>query len=99
MGERTGGLLGFGMRVTMIFAVLLGAVALAPLPVMAEPKMGAAKPGATSSDVSSQSQRPRIRVQRGGRLLYRDCNFRLAQQMRPSGPVIVPVQYCWWVRG
>jgi len=82
------------MRLTMLLAVLLGASALAPLPVSAEPKSGV-----TSSDVSSQSQRPRIRVQRGGRLLYRDCNFRLAQQMRPSGPVVVPVQHCWWVRG
>ena len=25
--------------------------------------------------------------------------FRLAQQWRPSGTVIVPVQRCWWVRG
>jgi hypothetical protein len=78
----------------MSLAVLLGAVALAPLPAMAGPKAGA-----TASDVSSQSQRPRIRVNRGGRLLYRDCTFHLAQQWRPSGPVVVPVQRCWWVRG
>lgn len=29
---------------------------------------------------------------------YRQCDFRLAQEMRPSGPVIVPRQRCWWVR-
>jgi len=43
--------------------------------------------------------RTRLRVYPGGRLLYRDCSFRLAQQWRPSGTVIVPVQHCWWVRG
>jgi hypothetical protein len=42
---------------------------------------------------------PRIRVRPGGRLLYRDCKFWLAQEYRPSGTVIVPRQYCWWVRG
>ena len=53
-----------------------------------------------STDVSAQERRPptRFRVY-PGRLLYRDCTFRLAQQWRPSGPVIVPVQRCWWVRG
>ena len=42
---------------------------------------------------------PRIHVRPGGRLLYRDCKFWLAQEYRPSGTVIVPRQYCWWVRG
>jgi hypothetical protein len=32
-------------------------------------------------------------------LLYRDCDFRLVQQWRPGGAVIVPWQRCWWVRG
>lgn len=26
----------------------------------------------------------------------RICRFRLAQEYRVSGPVIVPQQYCWW---
>jgi hypothetical protein len=82
------------MRVTIVLAMLLGAIALAPLTAKAGPKTGV-----TASDMSSQSQRPRIRVQRGGRLLYRDCTFHLAQQWRPGGPVVVPVQRCWWVRG
>jgi hypothetical protein len=29
---------------------------------------------------------------------YRQCTFRLAQEVRPSGTVIVPRQRCWWVR-
>lgn len=55
---------------------------------------------AAATDVSSQREpRTRLRVYPGRRLLYRDCTFRLAQQWRPSGTVIVPVQRCWWVRG
>lgn len=26
----------------------------------------------------------------------RICRFRLGQEYRVSGPVIVPQQYCWW---
>jgi hypothetical protein len=83
-------------------AVALGVLvilAFGTIPADAEP--AGSRPGAAASEVSSQSRRPstRLRVYRGGRLLYRDCTFRLAQQWRPSGPVIVPVQRCWWVRG
>ena len=55
---------------------------------------------AVPTELSAQIRRPpaRLRVY-PGRLLYRDCTFRLAQQWRPSGPVIVRVQRCWWVRG
>jgi hypothetical protein len=55
---------------------------------------------AMSMDVSAEARRPptRFRVY-PGRLLHRDCTFRLAYQWRPSGTVIVPVQRCWWVRG
>ena len=57
-------------------------------------------PQVASTDLSAQFRRPRARLRvYPGRLLYRDCIFRLAQQWRPSGPVIVPVQRCWWVRG
>ena len=54
----------------------------------------------TPTEFSAQLRRPpaRLRVY-PGRLLYRDCTFRLAQQWRPGGTVIVPVQRCWWVRG
>jgi hypothetical protein len=34
-----------------------------------------------------------------GRLLYRRCVERLELQNRPSGPVLYPLTYCWWVRG
>lgn len=32
-------------------------------------------------------------------LLYRRCVERLELQHRPSGPVLFPLTYCWWVRG
>jgi len=53
-----------------------------------------------SAQVVVRRAPPRLRVYPGGRrLLYRDCDFRLVPQYRPSGPVIVPWQRCWWVRG
>jgi hypothetical protein len=78
------------MRRLAFFATILGACALLT-PAGAQTQ----KPGAT--ELSSQA-RPRLRVY-PGRLLYRDCTFRLAQEWRPSGPVVVPRQRCWWVRG
>jgi hypothetical protein len=52
-----------------------------------------------SSDFSAQS-RPRARFRvNPGRLLYRECSFKLVPEWRPSGTVIVPRQRCWWVRG
>lgn len=71
--------------------------AVMPGAVMADP---VTKGASTSTDISAQERRPptRFRVY-PGRLLYRDCTFRLAYQWRPSGTVIVPVQRCWWVRG
>jgi hypothetical protein len=78
---------------------MLGSLALGLTPAAAEPA-GTARV-ASPSEQSSQARRPptRLRIYRGGRLLYRDCSFHLAQQWRPSGPVVVPVQHCWWVRG
>ena len=73
--------------------------------LLATAGMGRAEPIRTSaqsaaSDISAQERRPpRLRVYpRGRRLLYRDCDFKLVQQYRPSGTVIVPWQRCWWVR-
>lgn len=75
---------------------LLGAMSVLPASAQTIANSGIA----TASDISSQREpRTRLRVYPGRRLLYRDCTFRLAQQWRPSGPVIVPVQRCWWVRG
>jgi len=83
-----------------LLGALVAATAFtAPAAVLAAPK--ATKAAASSTELSAQEYRPRtrLRVYPGGRLLYRDCSFRLAQQWRPSGTVIVPVQHCWWVRG
>jgi hypothetical protein len=81
----------------VVIAAFLAAVALEPVEAAAAP---IAKGASASTEVSAQARRPptRFRVY-PGRLLYRDCTFRLAQQWRPSGTVIVPVQRCWWVRG
>jgi len=81
------------MRILLALAVALPVVTLAPVAAGAEP--------AASSEFSSQDYRtrPRIRVYPGQRLLYRECTFRLVQEWRPSGTVIVPRQRCWWVRG
>ena len=87
--------LGSCMRWAWI-AAMLGA--MTPATVAAAPAIKGAR---ASTDISAQERRPptRFRVYPGRRLLYRDCTFRLAQQWRPSGTVIVPVQHCWWVRG
>ena len=81
----------------VVVMTLLGAIVPGSIEAAAAPP---SKGGSASTDVSGQERRPptRFRVY-PGRLLYRDCTFRLAQQWRPSGTVIVPVQRCWWVRG
>ena len=82
----------------MIGLALLAIVAASPMPAAAETTPGATA-AVTPSDLSAQQRvRPRIRVY-PGRLLYRECTFRLVQEWRPSGTVIVPRQRCWWVRG
>ncbi len=78
---------------------LLGVAGFASTPARAGP---APRETQAASEVSAQANRtpPRLRVTpQGRRLLYRDCEFKLVQQMRPGGPVIVPWQRCWWVRG
>ena len=96
MRERSGEFVGSFMRSTTV-AAIIGALALAASAASAAPLFSGAQ---ASTELSAQARRPpaRLRVY-PGRLLYRDCTFRLAQQWRPSGTVIVPVQRCWWVRG
>jgi hypothetical protein len=95
MGERKRRIRGNGMRRFAFFATILAAFALTPADAQTARKPGASAP----ADLSSQARPPsRLRVY-PGRLLYRDCTFRLAQEWRPSGPVVVPRQRCWWVRG
>ena len=83
------------MREIVAIVMAIGVLALAGQAVAAPVTKNAA------AELSAQSPRPptRFRVYPGRRLLYRDCDFHLAQQWRPSGTVIVPVQRCWWVRG
>jgi len=79
-------------------AMGLLALALVTMPAEARP----VATGTQTAELSAQAQRPRarLRVTPDRRpLLYRDCDFRLVQQWRPGGPVIVPWQRCWWVRG
>jgi hypothetical protein len=87
------------MRKSAIFVTIFGVLAFGSFSGAASPV--AAQAASASSELSAQERRPptRFRVYPGRRLLYRDCTFRLAQQWRPSGTVIVPVQHCWWVRG
>jgi hypothetical protein len=77
-------------------ALVLGAFG----PATAEPAPSTAQFQAGPSELSAQARRraTRLRVT-PGRLLYRDCSFRLAQEFRPSGTVVVPRMRCWWVRG
>ena len=84
--------------------MIKGAMALLALGLVAVPANAApvAKGTHAAAEISAQAQRPRARLRvtpDRRRLLYRDCDFRLVQQWRPGGPVIVPWQRCWWVRG
>ena len=84
------------MARTAIVASMFGAFVLGWAPASAAP---VSESGQAMTEFSSQTRsRTRLRVH-PGRLLYRDCAFRLVQQWRPGGPVIVPRQRCWWVRG
>ena len=53
-----------------------------------------------SADEASTRQRPRVVIQRRTTELRpnarRECRARLVQEVRASGPVIVPVMNCWW---
>jgi hypothetical protein len=78
--------------------MILLAMFILAAPAAAE-SSAVAQTTAAASDVSAQSRpRARLRVY-PGRLLYRECTFRLVPEWRPSGTVIVPRQRCWWVRG
>ena len=81
---------------TAIVAAMFGVFGLGAAPVPAASLSDGVR---AATEFSSQARsRPRLRV-RPGRLLYRECDFRLVQQTRPDGTFIVPRQRCWWVRG
>jgi len=81
----------------VLVGAMLGATTFGGGDAVAAPM---SRDASAATEFSAQTRRPptRFRVY-PGRLLYRDCTFRLAYQWRPSGTVIVPVQRCWWVRG
>ena len=94
MRERNGGKVTRMIRTVVVAFVCALAFELAP--ASAAPVSDGAW---AMTEFSSQARsRPRLRV-RPGRLLYRECDFRLVQQARPDGTFIVPRQRCWWVRG
>ncbi len=89
-------------RMMLPAAALLVVLALSPWPATAGSALDStAHQTPLPTELSSQQVRPgtRLRVYPGRRLLYRDCDFHLAQEWRPSGTVIVPRLHCWWVRG
>ncbi len=79
------------MRQLVVLAMLVLGTAVVTEPASAAPRTAAA------TEMSAQG-RPQIRVY-PGRLLYRECAFRLVQEWRPTGLYVVPRQRCWWVRG
>lgn len=80
----------------IVIAAMLGVVGPGAAPASAA--LASESVSAVSEFSSQARSRPRLRVH-PGRLLYRDCTFRLVQQVRPDGIFIVPRQRCWWVRG
>ena len=85
------------MARTAIVAAMFGALVLGSAPAAAAPVSEGVQ-AIVGVLVAGTAAPTRLRVY-PGRLLYRDCNFRLVQQWRPDGTVIVPRQRCWWVRG
>lgn len=81
----------------MIQKPLIPGAAIVVLLAMAAP--------APSYAQNAAAYRPRVRYARPPivvtprPLLYRRCVERLQLQYRPSGPVLYPLTYCWWVRG
>ena len=111
MRERGDGGAGHGQDMTAKCFVILAALGLAGLASVVPTGAAAAQSAyaqpqhARASDVSAQRKttrryaRPRIEINRGGRLLYRQCAAGYELQYRPSGTVLFPYQHCWWVRG
>jgi hypothetical protein len=88
-------------RTVLCFAAAMLAIAASgPSRAAASASSVALSEAVAATEISAQTRRraTRLRVT-PGRLLYRDCAFRLVQEFRPSGPVVVPRMRCWWVRG
>jgi hypothetical protein len=82
---------------TIIWAAALGMAAIITQPAVSAPAKSTAADVRTT-DVSAQQRRrvpPRITVVPLSRY-YRQCDFALGVEHRPSGDVITPRQRCWW---
>lgn len=81
--------------VVLVFGLaLLGAAISTPLMAQSAPR----------EVYPSRVRHARPRIEITPRLypyprIYRRCVERLQLQYRPSGPVLYPLTYCWWVRG
>lgn len=78
--------------IMVAFGLLLVGLAVAPAsPAWAQ---------SAKDELAAQKSPARVMVypRRGepGPNARRECRFRLVQQARPSGTVIVPVEHCWW---
>jgi hypothetical protein len=89
------------MRAIMM-AILTAGLAVAAL--VAQPDGGTqasaqalAQAASEPTDLRAQQRRrvPRITVYPLSHY-YRQCDFRLGVEHRPSGDVITPRQHCWW---
>jgi hypothetical protein len=109
MRERGDGGAGHGQDMTAKCFVILAALGLVGLACIvpsgaATAQSPYAQPQhARTGDVTTRRvrryARPRIEINRGGRLLYRQCNGGYELQYRPIGTVLFPYQHCWWARG
>jgi hypothetical protein len=65
----------------------------------ANTRLALAGPESAADDPAPRIRRVRTRIEvRPARPPHRECASRLVQELRPSGPVIVPRMRCWWVR-
>ena len=89
-------------RAALVLAIALLAVAATPAVALD----GANRQFAQAGDPGPYPQEPVRRVRRvrtrievtPARPPHRECTFRLVQDFRPSGTVVVPRERCRWVR-
>ena len=81
----------------VIVVALLGAGVLFGSGAVAQPAPASADNGTRAHELAAQ-RRPHviIRPRRLGPNAKRICESWLAQEYRPSGPVITPQMRCWW---
>ena len=83
----------------LILAVLLSGAVLYSAGALAQTAPAGADNSTRTRELAAQAQRrPHviIRPRRFGPNAKRICQAWLAQEYRPSGPVITPQMRCWW---